>query len=266
MLEAASALQLRACRAAVVVSPQRADARRHASPVRVRQSLQFVSRQHALFRLPRFPGRRAGRLWKAEKRASSAGVRLRAQERQGHRRARDPLFPPSLSQPYLQALPRLPIGSRCSSPGTGPRRPIATNATAIRRSSSGRAIETPSSIFPTGQMTLISFACFPARTTPRMSHGAGAAVGAEFWLRRRRNAGPTTSVRAVGPSSDTARCRGLLECAQQRDVLHLIDREEALHRLVEDAAAALRGGAQHQCAVIVEDDQTGVEEIEVRPP
>ena len=54
--------------------------------------------------------------------------------------------------------------------------------------------------------------------------------------------------------------------AQQRDVLHVIGRDETVHRLVEDAAAALCRAAQHQLAVILEDHQPGVEEIEVRPP
>ena len=46
------------------------------------------------------------------------GVRLRAQERQGDRGARDPLFPPSLSRPYLQALP--PRRSDPDAPGMAP--------------------------------------------------------------------------------------------------------------------------------------------------
>ena len=54
--------------------------------------------------------------------------------------------------------------------------------------------------------------------------------------------------------------------AHERDVAHLIGGEERLHLLVQHPAAALRGVAQQQLAVLAERDQTGVVEVEVGAP
>ena len=52
---------------------------------------------------------------------------------------------------------------------------------------------------------------------------------------------------------------------QQRDIAHAVLRDEAVHALVEHAAAALRGVPQQQVAVVAEGDEADVEIIQIRP-
>jgi Endonuclease I len=74
---------------------------------------------------------------------------------------------PSISSFAIPAAspsaPSPPIGSRRCWHGTGARRPIATNGTAIRRSSSARAIAARSSTSPNARTRSISPPCWRAR-------------------------------------------------------------------------------------------------------